>query len=83
MANFFKQIWTDESNNGSSKRIIGTLCVLALIYALIKGIHADEHVVSAVEYIGIACILGASVDKAAKFFSTYRKPIKKEEDDQK
>lgn len=80
MWKFIKEIWSDESDRGSSKRVLGTICVIALVYALITGSSPNTSVVSAVEYIGIACILGASADKTAKFFSSYRKTKSNEQD---
>lgn len=78
---FLKEIWTDESGSGSSKRLLGTIIVIAFIYTLIKGVKPDPNLVSALEYIAIGCILATSADKAANIFKNYRSNKNKIDED--
>jgi len=69
---FFRSMFSDESGEISSKRILGTICVLALVIALLTKMQPNEHLISAVEYLGISLFFATSSDKAMKFLSEWK-----------
>lgn len=71
---FFQSMFTDESGNISSKRIVGTICALSLVVALIVGCFYPKaapahYIVSAVEFVTISLFFATSSDKISKFLS--------------
>lgn len=84
--NFFRSMFSDESGDISSKRILGTLCVLCILFVLvcgcyIKDLKPDANLIDAVTYIAIALIFATSSDKAMKYFNAHKAKTKKSEED--
>lgn len=72
MKRFFVQIFTDESGVFSSKRLVGILCSLALITALIVDaftahkFQASSSIVDAVALLAFGSLGLTSLDKWTK-----------------
>jgi hypothetical protein len=72
MKRFFVQIFTDESGQYSSKRLVGILCSLALIISLIVDAFtahkfaASSSIVDAVSLLAFGSLGLTSIDKWSK-----------------
>ena len=72
MKDFFKSILQDERGRQSTKRllaILGTLflCITLVINISVKGACTPSaEIVSAIEFIVIACVSATSLDKFSK-----------------
>ena len=72
-SNFFYRMLSDsKSGDISSRRVIGVVGFFSLVIMMFinslypKTIAPNEHLVSALEYIIIACIFGTTADKFSK-----------------
>lgn len=65
--NWLISLFRSPDGDASIKRVLGTLCILALIVALfISGyfkVTFDPNLVSAVTWVGAGCILGTVAEK--------------------
>ena len=83
MINFFKSLLSDERGQQSTKRVLALIGTLFLCATLIVGIcvgagHApNSEVVSAIEFIVIACIGATTVDKFSHRVPKKEAPTKK------
>lgn len=81
--NFFYRMLSDsKSGDVSSRRVIGVVGFFSLVIMMFinslypKTIAPNEHLVSALEYIIIACIFGTTADK---FSRSYKQTTGEEE----
>lgn len=74
---------SDEPNSPSSKRILGTICVLVLCFTLIYGIFSksvsqpSDALVNTIGLLAFGLLGLTSVDK----YNTFRKKVSKKDDD--
>ena len=80
--NFFYRMLSDsKSGDISSRRVIGVIGFFSLVIMMFvnslypKTIAPNEHLISALEYIIIACIFGTTADK---FSRNYKQPESEE-----
>lgn len=82
--NFFKSMFTDESGDISSKRVLGTLLILCIafnfIYSAFKPTEVNESLLTAVKELALILVLATTGDKAFKYISSMRKAQKPKED---
>lgn len=70
--NFFREMFTDENNVISSKRIAGMLCVIALVISLLANtfghgeINPSDSLVDAIALFAFGALGLTSIDKFTK-----------------
>jgi hypothetical protein len=68
MRKFFKDVFTDEQGNYSSKRMLGILCILTLLFVMIAHIFLDtkepsEALIDALALFAFGSLGLTSLDK--------------------
>jgi hypothetical protein len=68
MRKFFKDVFTDEQGNYSSKRMLGILCILTLLFTMIASIFLDtkepsEALIDALALFAFGSLGLTSLDK--------------------
>jgi hypothetical protein len=77
--NFFRSMFSDETGEISAKRILGAICVLSLVVALMANVFSygkmkpADNLVDAITMFAIGAFGLTSLDKFIKYYGNKKK----------